>query len=69
MPNDETNSCFVSIERYRGVDMFNQLKKLSARTKYYFEQHKLRWERRYEMPYPDCDGEFGTFDDVRWLHA
>lgn len=35
-------TAFVSMDRYRGAIMVRDLKKLSARAKYYFEQHRRR---------------------------
>lgn len=52
---------------YRSAVMFRCLKELSARTKYYFEQHKKRWEQRYGRPYPQADGEVGTIGNIRWI--
>ncbi len=43
--------------------------RLTARTRYYWESHKIRWERRYERTYPDCSAEIGNFFGIRWLNA
>ena len=58
---------FVEYTRYRNAVMIRCLKELSARTRYYFEQHKIRWERRYSKPYPECEGEFGTWGGIKWI--
>lgn len=47
--------------------MFRDLKIISARTRYYYEQHKRRWERRYKQKYPNTTGEFGTIGNIRWI--
>jgi len=56
---------FVKYTRYRSATMYNDLKELSARTRYYQEQYEIRWERRYKRPYPNCgEGEFGNFGTI-----
>ena len=41
------------------------LGKLTARTKYYWQQHKIRQKRRYH----DVEGEIGTLNGVTWNNA
>ncbi|KKN43358.1 hypothetical protein LCGC14_0704150 [marine sediment metagenome] len=61
---------FVSLSRYyNSASLIRCIGKLSPRNRYYHKQHKKRWERRYEQPYPECEGEVGTIEGVRWIHA
>ena len=46
-------------------NMFEQLKQMSAKTRYYFEQHKRRWEYRYGRKYPE--GETGRIGGINWI--
>lgn len=60
------------ISAYLGIvepDAYRQLRNVLAKTKWYGEQHKKRWERRYNKPFPECKGEFGTIDGFRWTNA
>ena len=45
------------------------LGKLTVRARYYFEYHKVRWERRYKIPYPEHNGIFGTMSGIRWING
>lgn len=59
------NKDFVYINRYRSAIMYRCLKELPARTRYYFERHKKRWEKRYKRTYPEYEGEIGTLFGIR----
>ena len=41
--------------------------KLSVRSRYYYEQHRIRWERRFKKKLVQIEGVMGTFDGIRWL--
>lgn len=45
------------------------LGQLTARTRYYWESHKRRWEHKYETEYPEQSHEIGVFFGIRWLNA
>ncbi len=46
----------------------SELKEATARMRYYYEQHKIRWARRYKKPYPEVEGEIGIFKGARWIN-
>lgn len=45
------------------------LQSVTARMRWYDEQHKIRWERRYGKKYPECKGEFGSITGIRWING
>ena len=51
------------------TDMYNRLKAIPARMKYYYESHKRRWELRYKRPYPESEGEIGIIGGIRWING
>lgn len=60
---------WVKIVRYKSLQLFHDLKRISARKRYYHEQHKKRWEKRYKQKYPNITGEFGTIGSIRWIES
>ncbi|KKL25833.1 hypothetical protein LCGC14_2401330 [marine sediment metagenome] len=65
----ETKPIIAAFIGIADMSAFQMLKRLSVRSNYYHEQHKLRWEKRYEKPYPESEGEIGTIEGVRWINA
>ncbi len=69
---DKIIASLTVVPAYIGIadmGMFEQLKELSVKVNYYFEQHKKRWVRRYKQSYPDSDGELGIFEGFRWING
>lgn len=58
---------FREVRDYHPRSLYRALSDVPARLHWYYEQHKKRWERRYEQPYPEVKGEIGTFAGVRWI--